>query len=771
MIKLRRLLLAFGLLTFQCVAATTRAQQPEEARAAWQVTRFDITADAASATSAERALSTRAVLSARNVGTGVGRTFTVRLSPEAKLSATSVGGAEARFTSRNDERNKLQMVQVTLPAPVQPGGTVQVAFDYRLAVNENSGISSLSHEGAQLLPLSYWYPMPNTPVAPRGADYAPLKLTVNGLTSGETFVSTGKSDGNAFEQTLNAQPFFLTGKWENIEGTGDARGVSAMLAAGAGADERREAEALVSLAAAARMFYASLLGSAPDTPVRLVGVRRGAGFDMAGTILVDHAVFRRTKPDSVTALHIAESVARLWVGGAKGVQEEGSGVVREGLARLLATLFLEKQFGREVADTERMRMALLYVPIARRDAPLSQHTPAFDTYFNSVPNKGALVWRLLMNALGREQFVALLRREFDASREGAVSLARLRATLAEAGGERLTRLMATLFDQATDTDLLVGLPQPKAGGWSSALRNLGSIDVEVTVQATTERGERLNTVVRVPAKDFGEAQFQTAAKIVRVEVDPEKLYPQLDYSNDVVPKAPDAEQAIADARTQLGAQQPARAEALAREVLARVPGKEEARVVLGRALLEQNKLDEAEKEFRAALALPLPTPATLAWSNIGLGEVALRRNRAAEAAKHFDEAVRVDAEYASTLAARAARLKAEAAAAAAPAVDEQVKAAVTQLDAAIRGGKRTDIDALIVPGELLNFAKGIVGTQPEVWQTRVLRTEQVGGNRVAADVSLTVRTLGKDQTGTAVLVFTRTPAGLKLSDIQFFEVR
>ncbi len=300
---------------------------------------------------------------------------------------------------------------------------------------------------------------------------------------------------------------------------------------------------------------------------------------------------------------------------------------------------------------------------------------------------------------------------------------------------------------------------------------MGSTDVEVTVQATTERGERLNTTARIPAQDFGEAQFQTTAKIVRVEVDPEKLYPQLDYSNDVVPRAPDAEQALADARTQLGAQQPARAEALAREVLARFPGKEEARVVVGRALLEQNKLDEAEKEFRAALALPLPTAATLAWSNIGLGEVAIRRNRAAEAAKHFDEAVRVDAEYATTLAARAARLKAEAAAASAPAVDEQVKAAVTQLDAAIRGGKKTDIEALIVPGELLSFARGIVGTQPEVWQTRVLRTENLGANRVAADVSLVVRTLGKDQSGTAVLVFARTPAGLKLSDIQFFEVR
>lgn len=765
-----RVLLPAVVLVFSTSFAT-HARQSEEARAAWQVTRFDITVDAAPASGGERSLPVHAVLSARNVGAGVGRTFTVRLSPEVKMNSASVADAQARFTSRNDERNKLQMVQVTLPAPVAPGGLVQIAFDYQLPVRENSGLSSFSPEGLQLLPLSYWYPMPNTPLAPRGADYAPLRLTVKGLASGETVISTGKASGNASEQTLNAQPFFLTGKWETIEGANEARGVSALIAAGAGADERRQAEALISLAAAARTFYAGLLGPTPDTPVRIVGVRRGAGFDMAGTILVDHAVFRRAKPDSITALHIAEGVARLWVGGAKGVQDEGSGVIREGLARFLATLFLEKQFGREVADAERMRLALLYATVARRDAPLSQLTPAFDTYFNSVPNKGALVWRLLMNAAGREQFMGVLRREFDASREGTVSLARLRSALTGVGGEKLTNLMALLFDQATDTDLLVGLPQSRAGGWASALRNMGSTDVEVSVQATTERGERLNTVVRVPAKDFGEALFQTTAKIVRVEVDPEKLYPQLDYSNDVVPKTPDAETSIADARTQLGAQQPARAEALAREVLARVPGKEEARIVLGRALLEQNKPDEAEKEFRAALGLPLPTPATLAWANIGLGEIALRRNRAAEAVKLFDEAVRADAEYASTLSARAARLKAEAANGAAPAPDEQVKAAVAAFDAAIRGGKKTDIDAFIVPGELVNFSKGIVGTQPEVWQTRVLRTENLSGNRVAADVSLAARTLGRDQSGTAVLVFLRTPGGLKLSDIQFFEVR
>src|SRR5205085_9769660 len=191
------------------------------------------------------------------------------------------------------------------------------------------------------------------------------------------------------------------------------------------------------------------------------------------------------------------------------------------------------------------------------------------------------------------------------------------------------------------------------------LRNTGSFDVDVTVQAITETGERLSATAHVPAKDFGEAQFRTASKIVRVEVDPEKLYPQVNYANDVVPVGPDAAEAIEQARAQL-TQTPARAEELARAVLARAPTDEEARVVLARALVEQNRVDDAEREFRAALDSPLPLPTTLAWADIGLGEVAMRRNRPADAARLFDVAARAGAEYASTFAARAERLKAEA---------------------------------------------------------------------------------------------------------------
>ncbi|HEX8502592.1 MAG TPA: tetratricopeptide repeat protein [Pyrinomonadaceae bacterium] len=745
-----------------------RAQQPAEAAPAWQVTTFDVSVNASGAYGAERAIAARATILARNVGGAPGRTLTLRINTAAKVEAASVGGEAARFVAGKDARAQLQTAQITLPAPVPVGGTLTAALDYRLPVAENTGLAAVSPLGLQFLPLSYWYPAPNTSFAPRGADYAPFRLTVSGLPGGETLVSSGRAAGGGFDQPLNAQPFFITGRWETVEGSGDARGVSAMLHAGADAGERRAAETLVALAGSARAFYSTLLGPAPDAPVRLVGVTRGAGFETGGTLLVNHAAFRRRKLDALTAMQVAESIARLWVGGAAGVEGEGAGAVREGLPRYLAALFLEKQFGKAVADAEWTRMALLYAPVAQRDPPLSKLAPSFDTYFNSSANKGALVWRILAAAVGREQFAGALRALVAADGGRRLSLAALRERMAQAGGDRVSQLMASLFDLPTDTDLLVGLPVQRAGAWVSNLRNTGSFDVEVTVLALADRGERLPVTARIPAKDFGEAQFRTASKIVRVEVDPEKLYPQTNFANDVVPQGPGLVEAVEQARIQLG-QQPARAEQLARELLARAPASEEARVVLARALLEQNRLDDAEREFRAAADSPLPLPSTLSWADIGLGEVALRRNRAADAARLFDAAARAEADYATTLAARSARIRAEAGAP--PAVDEQIKAAAVALDAAIRSGRKAEIEAQIAAGELSGFSKGLSGIPPEAWQTRVVRTEQLDPNRVAADVVLSARVAGRGQEGPAVFVFARTPSGWRLAEIPIFEVK
>jgi hypothetical protein len=741
----------------------------EEARAAWQITNFDINANVQQV---ERALAAVANLTATNVGRGTGSSFTFRINNKAVIKSVTAGGTTANFRTVPETSGNLQRVTVTLPSSIASGGTVALNINYSLPVESNTGLATISPVESQFLPLAFWYPAPNTPFSVRGADTAPFRLTVNGSSVISSGVEKGGAAGAAIhEQTLNAQPFFVQGNWDRLEGAGESKNIFAFLPRGAAAEEKKQAEALISLTAGARAFYASLLGPAADVPIRLVSVRRGAGFSDGGTILIESGAFRRSKIDATTALTIAEAISRLWVGGQTAVRGEGSGVLRDGLTRFLATLFIEKQFGREAAREELLRQRLAYIAVAKKDAPIARITPLDATYFNSVPNKGAMVWRLADNIMGRDAFITTLRGLLETGRTGGgITLASFRDALAVRGGASMKTLLDQQLDQVTDLDLMVGLPQQRGVEWVSALRNLGSVDAITTVRAMTATGEQLSVPVTVGARNFGEAVFKTTAKVVRVEIDPEKLYPQLDYGNDSAPRARDLSEVLGEASRHFGAQDYPKAESIAREILSVTPNFQEARIILARALLGQNRIDEAEKLFQAALNEPLPTAGTLAWANVGLGEINLRKGQAAEAARRFNDSVRADAEYAASLAARAGRIKAETTANTLK-VDTDVRTFVAQLDQAIISGRRVDLESRIVPGELERFIGGVIGTQPEVWQTRVLRTEQLDANLVAADVSLDTKQLGRQQTGTAVFLLARVGGSWKLAGIDLFEVR
>lgn len=764
-IMMKRVLLLLLVITFPGFSSV-RAQ--DEPRAAWQATSFDITVNNLGA---ERALSAKASVTVRNVGRGAGSTLSLRINSKAEIKSLTIGGAAASYRSLPEPRGGAQRLTITLANAIAPNDSVTATVDYQLPLSENSGLSAISPVTSQFLPLSMWYPMTNTPFAVRGADYAPFRVTVNGgnaISSG-----TEKSNVTVFEQTINGQPFFVAGAWDRVEGSGNAKGITAFLAKGSGPDEQKQAEALIALANDARTFYAGMFGAAPAVPLRLVAVSRGAGFDDAGTMLISEGAFRRKKVDSVTALGIAEAVARLWIGAETPVRGEGHGVLREGLVRFASSLFIEKQFGAEAAEAERGRQRLSYSAIAKRDAPLSRTTMLDGTYFNSVANKGAMVWRLIDHTLGRDAFVATLRTLLSSAKTDSegLSLTRARTALIERGGASMKSLLEQQLDQTTDMDLMAGLPHLESGQWTAALRNLGSTEVTVNVAGVTDTGQQVTTLATIAPHDFGQVAFKSGPNIVRVEVDPEKFYPQTDYANDVAPRTVELGSSLAEGARLFGAQEFVKAEALSRQLLASSPRMQEARIVLARALLAQNKVEDAEREFRQLAGERLPMPAALAWSSIGLGEIALRRGQPAEAARNFNDAVRADAEYGSTLNARAARIRAEAAANASPAIDESVRAFITQLDAALLSGKQAEIAPLIVPGELTRFVSGAVGTQPEVWQTRILRWEQLDTNRVALDVALNSRQLGADHAGTAVFILARVGGKWKLNAIEFFEMR
>ncbi|HSE23075.1 MAG TPA: hypothetical protein VLB68_15525 [Pyrinomonadaceae bacterium] len=732
----------------------------------WQVNSFDLNVNVQQE---QRLISVTATLNATNVGNGTGRTLTVRLNSKASMKSVTVAGAPANFRQTAESRADVQKFEIALPASVAPNASTSITVNYSYPVESNTGLAAISPIGTHFLPLSFWYPMPNTPFTIRGADTAPFKIAVNlpNAVSGGIEKSGGTAGSVSYEQPLHGQPFFIQGDWDKVEGSAESKGIVVLIPRGANAGERKVAETLISFTSAARSFFGSALGPAPDVPVRLISVRRGAGFSDGGTLLFDADALRLTKIDAATALATSETIARMWFGGRVAVRGEGSGVINDGLVRYLATLFLEKQFGREAVQSELYRERLAYSTVAQRDAPLAKANQLDSTYYNSVPNRGAMVWRLIDRTMGHDALLGFLREQ--ATQADGVTLASVRAALNTKGGATLQSLLDQQLDQVIDTDLMVGLPQQRGDSWVSALRNLGSLDVTVPVIATTDRGEVITSQATIPAKNFSEAVFKTTGKIVRVEVDPEKLYPQTSYGNDVVPHTKDLNDALNDAAAQLGAQDFAKAEVTARELLTAAPRLQEARIFLARAMLGANKLDEAEKLFQAALNEPLPFTATLAWANIGLGEINMKRNQPAEAAKRFNEAVIASRDYPSSLAARAARIRAEAAANAAPPIDESARTFLTQFAQAVVTNKRAELESRVVPGELVKFINATIGT--DVWETRVVRTEELSGGLLAADVVVHLRKLGVEGNGTAVFLLTRVGGGWKLSGIDLFEVK
>lgn len=722
---------------------------------AWRVLKYDINANLPP-NPMDRNLSARVTLNLQNVGTAAGSRLTLRISDKAEVSGVTVNNAAVTFNKAQDEKSggrAIQRIVVNMPG-IQPNATTSVTINYNLKIEENSGLNAVSPVSSQFLPLSFWYPTPNSHIAVRGADFAPFNLTVNGAGS-QTILATGKGSGTSFNQTLNGQPFFITGNWDALE----SGGVSVYLPKGATADERKRAEEIAAFTNAAKTFISGLVGNFPDAPLKIVAVRRGAGYSDSGMILLDYGAFRRQKIDSQTAMRITEAVAKTYFGNAAQIRGEGFGVIREGLPRFIATQFIEKQFGKDAADIERLRQRTTYAAVARRDIPLSLASPADDSYFAAAANKGAMIWRMLAKTIGEQQFFNTIRNQIQS---GNLTLANLRT---EFSAQKV--FLDYALDQPTDMNLLAGLPQASGGETKVALRNLGSVDASVTVLGTTDRGEKLTVQATIPARSFGEAIFKTPSKIVRAEIDPEKFYPQTDFSDDIAPRDFNETDSILVIKRAFDKKDYAAAEKNARAAVQATPNFDEARMWLGRAFLTQGKTQEAEREFRAVLDSKLPAAQSLAWAMVGLGEIALRANQSAQAANFFNDAIRAEGEAGAVFNARLGRNNSKVA----PAIDESVRAFFRQVDKAAISGRKADLDALILSGEMIRFSGGI-GGQAQQWQTTLLQVDRLDENNVLAEVALNIRMLNKEpESGTAIFQLSRVGGAWRLSGVEMFEVR
>jgi hypothetical protein len=737
-------------------SAANMSAQAADARisATWQVQKYDIRVNLP-ADERSRNADVVSTVEVRNVSGRPATSLTMRISPAAEVGSVKINGSAVEPNKSEEKLGgglSLQRLVMRLPS-VAAGANVTAEVTYRLVLKENSGLSAISPAGTHFLPLSFWYPTPNSWFFPRGSDRAPFNLEITG--GGQTVVSSGTVSGGRFEQKLFGEPFFLAGNWE--QKTVDQ--IAVYVPQGLSADASARAEELGRLYADAVKFLSGSFGKAPDVPLRIVSSRRGGGFGSGGTLIVDEAVFRRPKIDSLTALNVAEAAARLWIGGSARVDGDGYGVITEGLVRYAADMFLESKFGRAAADAERLRQRASYAAISRRAPAISTISPLVDVYYPVVANKGAMIWRVLAGRMGQKEFFEILR---SAMSDGHTDLGELRSRMPV---DR--ELLEYFFDKQTDVNLLAGLPRVEGGETKVALRNTGSIPVEVGIVALFENGQTMRADASIRPASFGEAVFKTASKAVRVEIDADKVYPQTDYSDDVAPRESTDNDPILAAKRPFDRQQFAEAERTASTLLRSMPYVDELRVILARSLLAQNKTDAAKREFQAVLDEPLPTARSMAWSLYGLADIAQRSGDAGRALELISAAIIADADYGAGLAARNLRNRINAGGDS----EATVRAFFADFDKAASSNRKADLDSLAFAGEVARFLGGISGST-ESWRTTVKRVDRLDANTILVETELSVRLLGRnDETGMAVYRLGRSGGGWRLMNVEIFEVR
>ena len=216
------------------LAGLTMAQDVgRTATATWRVQKYDL--DVTLPADNARSIAVKGTLDVKNVSGKPASTLTLRISTAAEVSVVKINGSVADFSKSEEKINAAVSLQrlVIRFASTAPDTTVSVNVDYKITLKDNSALSVISPNTSQFLPLSFWYPTPNSWYFTRGADMAPVRIKVNAA-NGQQVVASGSETAGIFDQKLLGQPFFVTANWEIV----NQNGVTVFMPKGAGAEGR-----------------------------------------------------------------------------------------------------------------------------------------------------------------------------------------------------------------------------------------------------------------------------------------------------------------------------------------------------------------------------------------------------------------------------------------------------------------------------------------------------------------------------------------------------
>ncbi len=750
------------------------------------------------------------------------RTLTLRLTKAAKVTAFTVN--ERAFST--DEKKQpgsdaaIATYVAELSPPLAPGGKVTARLVYTLTYRESTSYAAITPGDTLLMPESGWTPFIHLPQSSHGPDTAPYVLTITRPPDGEVWSSGTRqeTDGNivftsdlAGEPWLVVQPFGPPVSRRASAANSETPTIHVRSAPGLPAESQRQAQRLAEEVERILAFYQKLWGAAPvrefqvlTTSRRIVADRRspelrGRDFDTdrairyaaPGAVLIETAALRRPTLDAEMVEWLTASLAQTWLGGKIRLRGRGWGILADALPAYLTGSYIEQQYGPTAVRDLWLRRSFAYGRLAGIRVsqqgfergidliPVLQH-PAFPDYYASMPNRGALVFRLLERLVGRDVLLTAIRDTVADPGNNPGGTATYEAFRNRLVGtppdERRANFFRQWFEELSEPDFVIGVPvrREDGPGWSCALRNLGTGDASLPVVAITDKGERLTTTVELPSKGYATAVFETPATITSVELDPEKLYPQVrfgydrnsrQFDNDARPERRYAFGLLLDAEATLTrrlkageteAQRQAEAEGLLREALAREPDFALARACLSRTLAAQGKPDAAAAEVAAIRRAALPSRYPLALALLTEADMALARQNYDQARAAYKAAFEMESGPALDEQARRGLLASEAAAGQSAPPDEELRAFLATMDKAIRTGTSKALETCFIRPDTAKFVLGIVVSKPDAWTTQGLRMERLDARRVLLDVRVVVVSATKEeQTGTGLLFLRR----------------
>lgn len=715
--------------------------------------------------------------------------MTFFLHQKATLKAMSVNGTGVKFNATADRYLPLLRVTTEITSSVAAAQEFDVEFDYSIPSSDRNTTMHLSESEGFALPTSFWFPIVHTPYADHGADTAPMRLSIT-TPKGVIAGPGNKSGDGSFEQPLAAQPYFFYGDFEvtNVTGPKGAK-IEIYSPRGVAETGKQQIQKLADETSRIIGFYSDYFDMPQMGPFRIVLTNaRNINYSDNGIVSVESSFLRRDTLDLGTVELVAGAAAKSFIDGRVLLRGRATGFFRDGLPVFLAAQYLGQRFGdaQRTAAFERYRRS--YEPIARgTDIPLLQLSPYDRTYTTVMYNKGGLIWRLFEQKLGKTNFDGFIKSLFDRRRVDVVTavewkgkplcrLARclnLKSEIMLAAGSN-SAVMKDLVSQWIETlivpDLAVGQPQDTPAGVEATVTNFGSGEVMADVIAVTQSGETINKQVLVKGGEFGSVTYPAGTKIAKIEVDPLKLFPQKDYSNDVFPRKAAVNELYGQASLAYGKKDYATAEAKLREAISLGGNVPSWLALLGRVLVAAGKTQEASQAFATALKAEPFTIQAYGWSNLGLGEIALQAGRNAEAIKYLSLAAAADLDPASVFTAHDGIAKAQKATGQFR-IPEDVKSFCKQMDDAMLAGTSEAVAPFVERGNLREFVKKVTGNKPSVWTTDILSAEVIDANHVIVDANLKVKILLKEGSGRVIYILTRAEGKLKLSEVPVFEVR